>query len=149
MPRKITLNINGSSEYLMIGISSHLKDYRISFFLNRTLGFKFRKIEDFSFHPQGKEPLTYPVFVFNDHETRALFCLLSNHHPERKLFPDLKQTDYFMFTNDPINEKSIEELIRNIRSVPNILAAFKIDTTNIKNMDIVAADLELHLLQHK
>ncbi len=149
MPRKITLNIDNKSNYLMIGISSHLKDYRISFFLNRVLGFNFRRIDDFTYSARGNETLSYPVFVYHDPDLRAHFCLMSNHHPEKKLIPALKQTDYFIFTNDPINDNNVQDLVRQIKSTPNVLTAYKIDPSEVKNMDVISADLELHLLHHK
>ncbi|MCK4288104.1 MAG: IPExxxVDY family protein, partial [Bacteroidales bacterium] len=46
MVKKLILNIDYKPEYTIIGISSHLKDYRLSFNINKKLNFKLKKLSD-------------------------------------------------------------------------------------------------------
>ncbi len=149
MAKKLSFNIDFSSEYSFIGIACQLKDYRLAFFLNKQLNLNLKRISDFVQGSADKEEISYSLFNYHNPETKNNFCLISNHNSEAKLIAALKNIDYFLLIENDIPDASKKELIANIRKIPNVMAAYDIELSKIKNISNLLADLELQLLENK
>ena len=90
--KKQILKSGYDSDISLIGISCHLKSYRLSFSMNKALRFAFQRIDDFEV-PGASDSnyLSYPFLVYDDADLKNHFCLISNHHPQQKLVPALRQ----------------------------------------------------------
>lgn len=149
MPKKVTLKIGYDTEFIIIGISSHLKGYKLLFLINDSLKFKFKRTEDFLQKDKISGDRFYPIYKYYDMETRSEFCLLNIHNPERKLIPELKQIDYLMITKDLQDESFIDNIVRKIKETPRVLTAYRVEISNSKNLKILLNDLEMHLINSK
>lgn len=145
MVKKLSANIDYTAEFSFIGISCHLKDYRLSFFINQELGLNFKKIEDFLLEDEQKQSFNYALFYYRCPDTNNNFCLISNHHPEKKLIQAFKQFDYFLLIQNNLSETKKKDLISNLKKIPNLLAAYEIEFKKIKNINHLMVDLELQL----
>lgn len=148
MVKKLSVNIDYSDEYAFIGIACHLKDYRLSFYLNKALDFKLKKIDDFNQLDERLESHPYSVFYYYCPDFHSTFCLLSNHHADMKLIPSLKQFDYFLVFQKNLNAPQKQELIRKIKKVPNMIMAYEIDYTKMNKVNYLITDLELQLIEN-
>lgn len=145
--RKNTLYIQRDQHISLIGISCHLKSYRLSFSINKVLNFKLQRIEDFEIPTHaGDEILCFPILSFNDDEMKNHFCLISNHHPQGKLIPALRQVDYFLIAKNPIDKYTREKILTRLRNISQVIAAYEIDANGTKDLDILIEEMELHLL---
>ncbi len=149
MAKKISLTLDFTSDYSVIGISCHLKDYRLTFNLNKELNLHLKRIDDFTLVEKKNESLHYSVYYYHCHETNNNFSLVSNHHSERKLITSLRQFDYFLLIQNNISTTAKKELIKRIKKVPNILTAFEIDLSSIKNIHNLLAEIELQFIENK
>lgn len=125
----------GSLHYTLFGISCHLKDYRLSFLINRQLGMDFARMDDF---------LDFSFYLYPDEDNFNTYFLIANRSPEKVLIPELKQTDFLMLVEGPFNKSQKERLLENIRTISNVLTAFEIRFETIKNHPSLLNDLELH-----
>jgi len=148
MPKIRRLKVSGSdSDYILIGISCHLKDYRIVFSMNKELHLDLKKLRDFKVYKEkSKDELEYSFYYFKDSDRLTEYFFISNHHPEGKLIKEQKQTDYFMLIKGNIEEKEVSEMTGQIKKMPRVLTAFKVDFSKIKNFGLFLEDLELHML---
>ena len=147
MVKKLNLNIDYANEFSFIGISCHLKDYRLSFFINQECGLKLSKIEDFI--QEGEEQSTnYPLFYYQCPDTNNNFCLISNHHSEKKLITALKQFDYFLLVQNNLPQNKKSDLITKLKKIPNLLAVYEIEFKKVKNLNQLIVDLELQLIEN-
>ncbi len=149
MPKRVTLNIGYDTEFIIIGISSHLKGYKLLYLINDSLKFKFNRIEDFLRIDKKSGDIFYPVYKYYDTETRSEFCLISNHNPDRKLIPELKQIDYLLITKDLQDESITDNIVRKIKQTPRVLTAYRVEVAISKNLEILLNDLEVHLISSK
>jgi hypothetical protein len=124
--------------FTLFGISCHLKDYRLTFLLNKVLELEFTKMEDFN---------NYSFYYCRDEDRFNTYYLLGNRGQEAILFPGLKQTDYILLVEGPFKKVQKEKLLENIRGIQNVLTAFEIRFETIKNYELVLADLEIHMIQ--
>ncbi len=148
MSKIITLNIDYDNEYQIIGISSHLKAYKLIYFLNTVLSYKFKRTQDFS-GMMERENISYSTYIFRDQDSRIEYCIISNHHPEQKLIPALKQIDYFLIIKYLQENRTIAELLHKIKRIPRILTAYKIDNETFKDIGLLYTDIEMHMLENK
>lgn len=147
MVKKLSLNIDYANEFSFIGISCHLKDYRLSFFINQETGLKLSKIEDFIQEGEDQR-INYPLFYYQCPDTNNNFCLISNHHSEQKLIPALRQFDYFLLVQNNMPESKKKELISKLKKIPNLLAVYEIEFKKVKNLNQLIVDLELQLINY-
>lgn len=139
MAKKIILESRSDpSFFTIIGISCHLKDYRLSFLLNQNMPADFKKMTDF--------PGVFSLYFYVDEECRNSFYLLSNRNEEKLLFPELKQTDFIMLLDGPVKKARRDRMLKTIRAIPNVLTAFDIQVGSLKNFTGFLADLELHFM---
>jgi len=148
MVKKLSSNIDYAAEFSFIGISSHLKDYRLSFFINQQYGMKLRKIEDFVQEDEQQNLFNYSLFYYHCPETNNNFCLISNHHSEKKLIQVYKQFDYFLLVQNNLPLAKKKDLILNLKKIPNLLAAYEIELGKVKNINQLLVDLELQLIEN-
>ncbi|MGB0886227.1 MAG: IPExxxVDY family protein [Chitinophagales bacterium] len=104
--------------YKIIAISTHLKDYRVSFFINECLGITLEKTEDLKVDYKSKNVIqSFEMQHFNQEEIETEFFLIHNKSSGVFFLPSLKKFDYLLLikTENQINnqDKIIESLNEN------------------------------------
>jgi hypothetical protein len=139
MAKKIFLESRSEPAlFTIFGISCHLKDFRLSFLLNKMLELEFTKMDDFK---------GYSFYFCRDEDHYNSFYLLGNRGPESILLPELKQTDFILLVEGPYKKVQKEQLLIKIREIQNVLTAFDVRFETIKNYETLLADLELHFMK--
>jgi hypothetical protein len=156
---KHTLEVSYDYDFLLIGISSHEKDYRICWALNKKLGLDLKKTD--SLEIKGKKhttPSYFSFFVFDKEEDFLEYSVIANfsenksmdmkthslfgvdddneHHSENELLiPEQKQMNYFFVIrgDGEITEEFADDLVKQIKEIDVVLTAVKIDATQLKS----------------
>ncbi len=148
MPKKIKIDIDFSSDNTLLAISFQKRDYTLAYNLNKTLKTKFEKIDDLPYYDESLEKfLKFSLFHYHDDDCQLSFYLLSNHHPEGKLFRAFKTIDFFVLIHGSANDESISEIIKKIKSIQGVLTAFLPDMKSVKDYSLFLSDLELHMVE--
>ncbi len=150
MKKKLVFDFEPSDDNQLIGLSCHLKDYRLSFYLNRSLGFQFKKIDNLKIQNgkvnNGKK---FSLFYYDYTENHVQFFLIENRNANGILINEFKQFDYFIVINGVLNTEKISVLIKDIRSSNGILMVNQINVNSIKKIKSILSDLELHIMELK
>ena len=147
MPLRRKLKVpSADADFILAGISCHLKDYRLVYNMNKKLGFDFKKLKDFVIYKQEDE-LKYSFYYYLDPDRQKEYFFVSNHHPESKLIKELKQTDYFLVIKGEADNKNIITMIGKIGKIPGVLAAFRADHKKIRDFPLFIQDLELQMIE--
>ena len=153
MAKKLKLHIKNKydykDKYKIIGICSHLKDYRICWNLNKKLDFRFKKIKDIKFEFDKKIKNILFSLYHQEEKDFITYYLISNHILNKILIPEQRQLDYILIIKGPINTLKIQSIIKKIRQINNVLTAYNIDMSLVKKTDDILFDLELHILNVK
>lgn len=146
MAKRVFLEVrSGSVYYTLVGISAQLKDYHLSFLLNKLPGFRFSRFEDLMVPlPDAGELIPFSVYFSSDEENFNSFTLLTNRSNDHFLLPSLRQTDYLLIIEGPFKKQQIETLLKALRAIPTILLAAEISTASLKQFEQLLSDLELH-----
>ncbi|HOW24219.1 MAG TPA: IPExxxVDY family protein [Bacteroidales bacterium] len=149
MAKKHNLEIPREHEWpVFVGIACRSRDYQLCFHINKKLDLHLKKLPDFTILLPGKtETSCYSLYRHQDLSRRLDYLLLSNHHPDSKLMPEFKQTDYFLLVSGETTANETEHLIRMLRDVPGVLLAYYLDLSKSKHLDLILADLEIHILE--
>lgn len=147
MAKKLSIPVNLSDEYTVIAIACHLKEYRISFAINQSLRIQLKRYEDLLIEEaKAENSRNYALYSYDDQDHRCFYFLLANHHPQGKLLPSLKQSDYFLILSQLIPKDDVNRIILNIRNIHGVLMAYQVYTNEVRDMDLLLNDLEMHLM---
>ena len=149
MAKMIRYKISGiKPDYIIIGISCHLRDYRIIYRVNHGLDFHFKKLKDLNVcHDKKENFVNFSLYHYYYTDRSINYYFISNHHPEAKLISGLKQADYFLFIHGGFPEEEKKQLIKKLSKIKDVLAVFDVNPATLKQLDPVLYDLELHMAE--
>ncbi|MDQ3048104.1 MAG: IPExxxVDY family protein [Bacteroidota bacterium] len=153
---KHTLEIEYDYDFVLIGISSHEKDYRICWALNNKFGIELVKAESLEIKGKKQEtPSFFSLFTFEDAEAFTDYAVVANRsetklsaEKEHSLFgtseskrddqneilvPEHKQMNYFFVIKGELEEEAISELLKKIKELEIVLTAIRIDVSQMKS----------------
>ncbi|MFI5204053.1 MAG: IPExxxVDY family protein [Flavobacteriales bacterium] len=133
---KFVLDNDFDYELLLIGISSHARDYRVCWSLNSTMRLNLSRIDKGLKMPASKnaDPNEFTLFEYEDEETRIFYSLIANKNKNAYLIPELKHADYLLMLRNNITI-DIPNLLERVRSCDQVLTAFEIQTEELKSRD--------------
>lgn len=154
---KHTLKIEYDYDFVLIGISSHEKDYRICWALNNTLGLDLTKNESLEIKSKKQTtPSYFSLFNYENEDEFMEYIVIANisenkPFPSKEntlfgkgvkesqstengiLIPEHKQMNCFFVIRGEIDEHKIEDIIRKIKEIDIVLTAISIDVMTLKS----------------
>ncbi len=150
---KHTLEIEFDYDFVLIGISSHEKDYRLCWTVNNALNLQLTKQE--SLEIKGRKQTTpsfFSFFLFEKQDefidyaiianlsesktveqtTNTLFDALDDSDNEY-LIPEQKQMNYFFLIRGEIENEEVNEIIQQIKEIENVQTAVRIDVKSLRS----------------
>jgi hypothetical protein len=148
MPKKIYLDVLSEPAFFtLIGISCHLKDYRLSHHLNKIHGFNFSKEAELSLVQPGKtEASEFSFFYYRDEDLGNAYSLIANRSDKYLLVPEMKQVDFILIVDGTFNKARKDQVLASIRKIQNVLTAFEVRLGEIKNVENLLSEIELHIM---
>lgn len=153
---KHTLEIEYDYDFVLIGISSHEKDYRFCWAINNKLRLELSKKE--SLEIKGKKqstPSYFSFFTFDDQDQYKEYSVLANFSESKSLvltennlfgtaeksrqseneylIPEHKQMNYLFVIRGEMENEHVEELIQKIKEIDIVLTAIRIDPKTLKS----------------
>lgn len=144
MKKKISFVYDLTDEYCVLGICSHMKDYKLCWNLNKVLNIDLSKYEDFSSSGKKSSTEKYSFFYYNDANNRNNIFLLSNKKNNISLFEKISDADYLLLIKGRLSAIKTEELISALKKINNILTVFNVNMEKIKEMNGFLTEIELH-----
>jgi hypothetical protein len=150
MARRSQLETDFEHLDAFIGISSHLRDYRLAYLINQSLGFILDKTEDLPvINPKSDKPSLYSCYTFDDCDKQVKYFLLSNVGSDGLLVPSQKEAGYFLLMRGLVSREEEAAVVVLLKSIPNVLTAYSIDQHRVPNIEILLSDVELHEISLK
>ena len=146
------LNVEYEFDFILIGISSPSKDYKLGWDLNRALRLKLARIEDIL------KPITIKKVVMDSEligrdsdETNQVYShyrysdlgkgieydLVSNKSEIGLLIPEQKLVDYFFIIRGVYSQSLRNKVLGVIKKMINIQTAFSIDANGLKSKEFL------------
>jgi len=123
-------------DFVLIAITSSLKDYRLCFLINRALNFNFAKTDDLEIDLlHGSDKAYFSLYKHTPEDSETDFFFISNKGTEGYLIPEMNKTDYLLMIKNYIDENELENTITGLNRIPEIVAAVKVDPKKIKSRE--------------
>jgi hypothetical protein len=123
-------------DFVLIAITSPLKDYRLCYLINRGLHLNFTKTEDLCLDPlHGGSPSFFSIYQFRQANSDTDFFFIANKGSEGYLVPEMNKTDYLLMIKNYFEPEELEKLVTGLNHIPEIVAAVKVDPKKIKSRE--------------
>lgn len=130
--RKIKLKVEPEYDFYLVGIASHENDYRLSWSINKQMGFQFVRADDIVIIEKSIEK-TYAHFHFVHENSLIVYDLISNYSEEGRLVPSMANIDYFLKITGELNSSELNDIIASLKKLEMVMSAFHLDLNTIKN----------------
>ena len=131
---KHTLEIEYDYDFVLIGISSHEKDYRICWALNNQLGLNLVKTDALEIKDKKQDdPSFFSLFSFELPDEFMEYFIIANRSEKGLLIPEQKQVDYFFIIRGEIENDKVMDMIRLIKESSLVQTAFRVDVNALKS----------------
>ena len=128
------LVVEDDFHFLLIGISSHENDYRISWAINTQLKMAFKRTDNLHIHnPRISEDQEFSLYQFTDPETLLHYDLFSNRCDNGFLLEEMKNIDYFLKISGDANKNFPTQLVNKLKKIDIITTAFEINPLKLKS----------------
>ena len=123
-------------DFLLIGISCHEKDYRLSWALNQNLSLQLiKEKEDIEvFINKTNESSLHSFYSYKNEETQNEFILINNRSSAGFLIPEKSMADYLLIIKENFNYP-LDFYLKKIKSVNFVLTAFNIAVEELKSKE--------------
>jgi hypothetical protein len=131
---KFTLEVEYDFDFILLGISCHEKDYRISWALREKLGVDLCRGEDLQINTRKPgESGVYVVFESFSEDNDSSIFLVANRCDSSFLIPEQKSCDYFLIARGGYDLEDQAGMLQKVKEIPFVLTAFSIDPRNLKS----------------
>jgi hypothetical protein len=131
---KFTLDVEYDFDFILLGISCHEKDYRISWALREKLNIDLCRGEDLVINPRkNSPPEVYAVFEHVHEENDSGFFLVANRTETTFLIPEHKSFDYFLIVRGAYDAAYRDSMVKKIREIPFVLAVLSVVPQTLKS----------------
>lgn len=136
MNRK-TLKFEIDLDFVLIAITTSLKDYRTCYLINKYLNFNFTKTDDLEVDllHGGGSPVFFSLYKYHWEASETDFYFIANKGSDGYLVPEMRKADYFLMIKNYIDDDDLDKLISRLNKIPEVVAAVKIDPKKIKSRE--------------
>ena len=153
MAKILTLDVEEEQQFKLIGLISPEPDFKLAFLINKHCSFYFQRAEqDVSFvDPKSKAKSSFALYEYNDENLMQEWFLVANKFTKKEngtadllgtqatinsfLVKDHKQADYFIQTDIDCVPSLFRTVLKSIKAIPNVIAAYEIDPENLKHKE--------------
>jgi len=130
---KHVLEIEYDYNFVLIGISSHEKDYRICWALNNILKLDLVKIAPLEIKDKKQDkPSYFSLFEYLIPDEFMEYFIIANQSEKGVLIAEQKNMDYFFIIRGEIDEDKVTEIIKKIKDLSIVQTAVRIDLSTLK-----------------
>jgi hypothetical protein len=128
---KLKLDLEPDPEVTVIGISSHVHDYRLCWSINKRVGLELtRRRKDITEENNGIMA-RYSAYDHVDDMTKARYTLVNNHSDNGILMREYRHADFFLVVDNELADRR-PDLLEEIRKAEFVLTAFLLPFNDLR-----------------
>jgi len=144
MSKTLMLDFEEEIEYSVIGISTNLKDYRLTFYLNRLSSLQFKRVNPFVFKHK-EQVFSYSLYIYLDYNNLRNYYLISNKSNAVKLVKKYQHFDYLLLMDGDIDKDFLIDLSKQIKTCDNVNLTSVIDIADFEKIKNLRTAFDMHL----
>jgi len=120
----------------LLGISSAVDDYKLSWHLSEIFGVEFKRSPDLEIiDSRFSDFQIFSIYETEDENLGNRIKIVSNKGAAGFLIDELKNIDYFIIIYDCENKDFLDKLIVKLKSISGISAVFRLNPENLKSRE--------------
>src|SRR5690606_34805983 len=121
--------------FVLIAITSSLKDYRLCHFVNKATGLMLSKVDDYEvWFPAPLGRTFFGRYEYFPTTSETEYYLLANKGVDGGfLIPEMRHFDYFLLIKNFIDEEDLMAMQERIAEIPDVLVASEISPEKLKS----------------
>jgi len=136
---KIYLKDSLDLDFVLIAITTTLKDYVFCHKMNTSLNLDLQRIEDQELVLGAKRKISYFSRYYQLFEdTEREFFVLSNRGTESLLVDELPSVDFFILIYQFIDQEDLDELLKRLKQISEVQVAALLDVNKLKSKENLA-----------
>ena len=124
----------------IIGICTHLEDYKLAWHINKLLKINLVKYSDIV----NEEGIEFSFYLYDGDENCNTFNLVEIANADGRWVKFNPPTDYLIVIRNFINDENLNELLDNIKHVEGVQLAYLVDLEMNTKIDTLLEDIEMH-----
>lgn len=139
---KDKLTYQFSFNYKIVAISTHLKDYRVSFYLNKLLDLKLKKIPNLVVDNKAEESAqTFELQHYTIEEETTEYFLIHNKNMGLCFLPSLKHFDFLLLIKAENEINNQDQIIEKLKISTHFQVVYKVENLSKKENTIVEKNI--------
>ncbi len=133
MSRKI-LSFELDLDFILISVTSVLKDYKLCYYINKQLNTDFKKAGDYRLNLfSGSEPLQFSQYFFKIESSETEFYIIANHSTAGYLISEMAYVDYFILIKNHFDKEDLDDMLLRLRQIESVESVVEIDPKVLKS----------------
>lgn len=135
MPKNVLKLDDDDYDFVLIGIVTSHRDYRVTRDVNLALGITLERKEDYLvFEKKRGQEIGFPHFKFvNEQEDQ--YYILGNKSENGLLIPEQRQMDFFLLVKSGMSDIDRSALVKSLKVIDQFQAVFPIEVTGLRSKE--------------
>ncbi len=117
--------------FILMGISCHESDYRLTWAINKQMGFSFKKTDNHIVNfPRSHEKMEFTMFSYSIPESYLKFNIISNRCQNGFLIEKLKNIDFVLQIFGELTDKEAGKIVSSIKAIDLVSAVFVLNSSD-------------------
>ena len=138
--KKQKLVVEPFDDIKIVGICTHLEDYKLAWHINKLLNINLVKYSDIV----NEEGLGFSFYLYDGGENCNTFNLVEIVNSEGRWVNFTPATDYLIVIRNFINDENLAKLLDKIKHIDGVQFAYLIDLDINSKIDALLEDIEMH-----
>ena len=135
------LKIAPDFNFLLIDLATPLQDYRLAWWVNRTLHKDLARVDDLIItDPDSRKQTSFSRFDYREDLTRTVFHLLQNRQGSVCVLPEVREVDFLLLIKGDYYRSRLNAMARKLRSIEQMQAVAIIDPEQLRNRNNLIID---------
>lgn len=140
MVKKKKLVVEPFDDIKIIGICTHLADYKLAWHINKLLNINLIKYDDII----NEEEMAFSYYLYDGGENCNTYNLVEIVNAEGRWVNFFPPTDYLFIIRNFINDEGLDSLVTKLKSIEGVAHAYLVDLDMNTKIDALLEDIEMH-----
>lgn len=141
--RKKKLVVEPFDDIKIIGICTHLEDYKLAWHINKLLNINLIKYQDIV----NEDGFEFSFYLYDGGENCNTYNLVEIANAEAKWVNFSPTTDYLIVIRNFIHEENLAKLLDKIKHIEGVALAYLVDLDMNSKIDALLEDIEMHEIE--
>ncbi len=127
----------------IIGICTHLEDYKLAWHINKLLNINLVKYSDII----NEDEIGFSFYLYDGGENCNTFNLVEIANADGRWVKFNPPTDYLIVIRNFINDENLMKILDKIKHIESVQFAYLIDVETNNKIDALLEDIEMHEME--